>query len=94
MENETNPNHQILTPRVPGLCAFWEDHVRAKPRAWAILGCSEGDMGGHLTASEMPDGSEEVSRTSRKRPDLPSCLDCYWVGSLDVNFLGNEGVFH
>ena len=21
-------------------------------------------------------------------------LDCYWVGSLDFNFLGNKGVFH
>ena len=21
-------------------------------------------------------------------------LDCYWVGSLDFNFLGNQGVFH
>ena len=21
-------------------------------------------------------------------------LDCYWVGSLHFNFLGNEGVFH
>ena len=20
--------------------------------------------------------------------------DCYWVGSLDFNFLGNQGVFH
>ena len=23
-----------------------------------------------------------------------TCLDCYWVGSLDFNFLGNNGVFH
>ena len=21
-------------------------------------------------------------------------LDCYWAGSLDLNFLGNQGVFH
>ena len=23
-----------------------------------------------------------------------SLLDCYWVGSVDFNFLGNQGVFH
>ena len=22
------------------------------------------------------------------------CLNCYWVGSLDFNFLGYQGVFH
>ena len=27
-----------------------------------------------------------------KRPEF--YLDCYWVGSLDFNFLGNKGVFH
>ena len=24
----------------------------------------------------------------------PLDLDCFWVGSLDFNFLGNQGVFH
>ena len=26
--------------------------------------------------------------------DTALFLDCYWVGSLDFHFLGNQGVFH
>ena len=44
----------------------------------------------------MPGTSNGVMETpgSGNWEHWDSSLDCYWVGSLDFNFLGNKGVFH
>ena len=41
------------------------------------------------TASGDGEGAGRATRGERC-----ANLDCYWVGSLDVNFLENQGVFH
>ena len=37
---------------------------------------------------------EERSQSGDRKMGVCCFLDCYWVGSLDFNFLGNRGVFH
>ena len=46
----------------------------------------------HLGSEAQGYGSLQWLRS--QRPNARPILDCYWVGSLDFNFLGNTGVFH
>ena len=51
---------------------------------------------GSLAASMLPSG--KICLRGEKQAlswtNQALSLDCYWVGSLDFNFLGNKGVFH
>ena len=45
-------------------------------------------------AEDAARGSSRNSQVSSRRPLCRCVLDCYWVGSLDFNFLENKGVVH
>ena len=67
---------------------------------------SQIDMGGLIPAwatsylssvvvGKAGEGAERRAPSERGAPKRGgTSLDCYWVGSLDFNFLGNNGVFH
>ena len=73
-----------------GLGAPWlGGYVEGKPRGnqlfFFFFFCSETQKGSSLAGLRCP--SYPLTRWNPP-------LDCYWVGSLDFNFLGNKGVFH
>ena len=60
--------------------------------AWADDGGMSEEQLNH--AEVLGSSAERCVGLEHKRLTVVSCLDCYWVGSLDFNFVRNQGVFH
>ena len=69
-------------------------HGHTLPPEASALGAL-GALGALRSASRSASacrGNIHLRCDGKLSPTHPSSLDCYWVGSLDFNFLGNDGV--
>ena len=60
----------------------------------AKSGPMTGSCSGPGSCGGFGGGGRKAAGLSCKKVRMPPFLYCYWVGSLDLNFLGHQGVFH
>ena len=72
-----------------------EDRDRDKPRVSpGRIGVATRRISAKAAARRPDDAAHRGPRDHGGHADLGPGPGCYWVGFLDFNFLGNEGVFH